>query len=328
MKKSLLSLVIQMICVAGFPQSLPLNGGIHFQRTNLVVRWKAPKHPWPKTLGVYQMVPTKYSPTVISNLMALGPFTDKDKTDRGTNGMSFSNTGGHLEISFTMGEIEYARHTRDYSPTDLAQGVPPTNQLFQLTTNFLPKLGISLSEISKGINGRTKINAFEPFMEYFRNGVGVTNIEWRGVGFRRAVDGVEFFYDDGHGGIDFGEHSQVVKIILSWPDLKRDNFYSAAPPKKIIQWICEGRARQKHMLRLDGGETMIDWATVKSLTITKATAYYHGELSHGEYATNSVFANCVWPYADLWGMVDTGTTNVEVAIDCPIVDETKPLKTE
>jgi len=57
------------------------------QRTNLLVHWNAPKHPWPKTLWVYHMVPTKFSPTVISNLMALGSFTEKDRTDSNTNGM-------------------------------------------------------------------------------------------------------------------------------------------------------------------------------------------------------------------------------------------------
>src|SRR5271155_3033320 len=300
MKKIILLVFLQTLWTAGFSQSLPFSAepGISIQSTNLIVHWEAQKHPWPKTLWVYQMIPTEFSPTVISNLVTLGSFTEKDKMYSSTNGVTFSNSGRSLWVSFTEGQIEYWT-THNYSATDLAKDVPTTNQLFQLTTNFLPKLGISLSEIARGENGQPRITFAEPFKEYSLNRTFITNIEWRGVGFRRVMDGVEFLYAGGHCAIDFGEHGEVVKIELSWPSLGHDKLYSAATPKKIIQWIREGRADQNLLLDKDANKIPIDWSTVKSVTIKRAKAYYYGETFLGEREHQPIFPSWVHPYADL-----------------------------
>ena len=104
--------LIGACCLATPAADLPrLASGIHFQRTNLVVRWKAPSHPWPKALWVYTVSPTRFSPTVISNLMAIGSFTEKDKKDYGTSGMVFvafvcfcKSSGRLLLLKFACGQ--------------------------------------------------------------------------------------------------------------------------------------------------------------------------------------------------------------------------------
>jgi hypothetical protein len=335
MKRLTLLLWLPIIWSTGFSQDLHSffedPRAIHFQRTNLVVRWKAPKHPWPKTMGIYHVVPTAFSPVIISNLMALGSFTQNDKRDSGTNGINFSSAGRVLDISFIKGEIAYQRSTRIYGPTNLAIGVPPRSQLFQLATNYLPKLGVRLPELAKRENGQPKINCSDDSSDYTAYLMGdntITNIEYRGVGFRRALDGVEFSYFGGHGVVDFGEHGEIIKIALSWPSLERDNLYAADTPEKIIQWIREGKAYQKHMLETFGrGVSTLDWSTVKSLTITKATAHYRGEsFFERERAHLPILPSWVFPFAEISGTVDTGHGNVDVEIVCPVIDETKPLK--
>lgn len=324
MRKAALLILFQAFWMAGFSQSLPptFNRGVYFQRTNLVVRWKAPNHPWPKTLWLYQMVPTKYSPMVISNLMTLGSFTERDTRFNNSNGIGFSDPPRSLAISFSTGEISFSDE-HNYGVTNLAKDVPTTNQLFHLMTNFIPKLGINLSEIAKGKNGQPEVNFTEPFTEYYANGTFITNVQWRGIHFNRAIDGIKFLFAGGDGEINFGEQGKVVKIRTLWPSLERDKSYSAATPKKIIQWIHEGRAIQKRMLQPYGGETVIDWSTVKNLTIKEAKAYYDADFFVGERMHQPIFPSWVHPYAELWGTVDTGTTNIDVEILCPIIDETK-----
>ena len=64
----------------------------------------------------------------------------------------------------------------------------------------------------------------------------------------------------------------------------------------------------------------IDWKTVENVTIKKAKPCY--------YAGGDRFSPSDWlqPYAALWTTVDTGHGNVNLEIDCPVIDETKPLK--
>lgn len=317
MKKTILLILFQMLWVAGFSQSLPpeMNRGIFFHPTNLVVHWKAAKHPWPERLWVLQMVPAQFSPTTISNLMALGPFTDKDKTDHGTNDTVFSNSSGTLIITHTMGVIEF--HASDtYDLKRLRKNVPETNQLFRLATNFLPKLGISLSEVATDGTGKPEFTHINDMGSIFYNPM-FTNITARDVFFHRASDGVKFLPGGAGGEIYFGENGKIVQMRLMWPTYKPDKLYFTATPKKIIQWVREGRAMQR---RASDNSNVFDWTKAKSLTINKAAAYYYGQLISEE----PVFPCWVRPLAELWGTVDIGKTNIPVDIICPLIVETKP----
>ena len=56
--------------------------------------------------------------------------------------------------------------------------------------------------------------------------------------------------------------------------------------------------------------------TVKSVTVTRAEACYFT-------GTSSSPLDKLYPHAALWTTVDTGHGNIDVEIDCPIIDETK-----
>jgi hypothetical protein len=332
MKKNILVCWLQAFCAAACFQALPANAGagVLVQCTNLNVIWAAPTNPWPKTLWVYQTQAAKPSPTVLSNLMALGSFTEKDIDPKrtGTNGIAFSKDGRALVISYPLGDISYGITTH-YDPTHLAQDVPETNQLLQLTTNFLPKLGISLSELAKETNGLPKLYLPDNYFEYYVSNKTIVDIQRRDVDFTRIVDGIEY---GGliHGGFDsaivFGEHSNVVGMVLHWPKLKQVKSYEAATPEKIIQWIHEGRAYY-HLPMSFGSEIPIDWATVKSLAITDAQAFYYGGRSLSRQSAQADFPNYVKPYGSFTATVDTGTGNLNIIVNCPVIDETKSLET-
>src|SRR5208283_1320854 len=127
-----------------------------------------------------------------------------------------------------------------------------------------------------GKNGKPEITCLEHEIYIYPKDTNIelTNIDRGEAHFHRTIDGASFIYPGGSGEIDFGEYGQITKIDIYWPSYERVNQYSAAMPKKIIQWIHEGRAGQKHIIQANGPEIFIDWATAKSLTIEKAVAYY------------------------------------------------------
>lgn len=257
--------------------------------------------------------------------MAVGSFTEKDrKTDDDTNEIVFSPVGGGgvLLMRFAEGQIYYFA-PRCFGPADASPNLPGTNQVFQLTTNFLPKLGVLLSEIPQAKPGRCEISCTEVASEFFTN-----SIQTRTAWFYRAIDGTECDSDLGAGRIEFAGHGRIIGIMLQWPGLKREKSYTTATPDQIIQWIREGKAiLPRWFYDSHGDEIPIDWPAVKEVTIKKARAYYWGEFFLGEREHRPIFPSPVIPYAVLQATVDTGATNIDIRINCPIIDETRPLKT-
>jgi hypothetical protein len=262
--------------------------------------------------------------------MGLGEFAEKDKRYYGTNGFLIGNPNGtypNLRVAFVTGQIEFNGLEPHYGPTNLAKDVPGTNRLFQLTTNFLPKLGIRLSEVARRTNGQLKIGWNDSDHTEFMTESGIiTNVEYRTVWVSRALDGVENPGLDSDCRITFGEHGKVIQIRLDWPSVERDKQYAAATPEKIIQWIRAGKAAQSRVFTSSlGAEIPIDWSQVRSLTITNAEVKYWGpSLRDREFAKQPLFPAWVRPDARLQGIVDTGKTNLQVQILCPVIDEAKP----
>jgi hypothetical protein len=317
-KKIFFFLLLQTLWATGFSQSLSLARlGETFQRTNLVVRWDAPTNTLPPAVWIYRVLPKTFPPEAVSNLVAQCGFARKDKKFSNADQTVYKNADKFpsKQLGISHGGIVYITVSH-YGPTNLARDVPTMIQMPELTTNFLSKLGINVSDIEKNAEGAPNFHFWEPFKEYFMPDKIVTNIEFRAVGFSRAVDGATVIGAGivGDGEIYFGEHGNPTHIDLSWRDLERTKSYVTATPEIVIKWIRNGKAVQ-------GGIPMdlppIDWPTVKSLTVKKADLCY--------YAGDSMVPSAwLMPLLSLWTTVDTGHGNVDVEIDCPIIDETKP----
>jgi hypothetical protein len=276
-------------------------------RADLDVRWDVqsyiPPNEWPTKLWVYQLAPRRFSPREISNLMRMCSFTEKDRVQQDTNGVTFKSPDGSrtLVISFSSGTIRYDAPEPQIRVSSVFKNVPETKEIPKLTKDFLKQIGIRLSEIQKNTNGVLYFPSSNLGRVYLTNHTFITNIWAREVSFRRSVDGVEVIGDAGYCGLQFGEHGKISKIELSWPDLKR---YKSAPTLKleaITQLIRQGKARQG--ATLDNG--YIDWLGVKSIAIKQAwPCYFAGD------------SNFLYPFLALW-------TTVNVGIDCPIIDEAK-----
>jgi hypothetical protein len=318
MKKTVLSVFILMIWAAGFSQTLSFKFGTPFRRTDLDVRWKVPSNSLPISVWSYRMLPNRFSPEIISNIMALCAFTAKERTRSDTNWLVFETPDHtrHLGFFFPLGSIEY-QTPEIYSPTNLIQAVPSEAELRKLAPGFLPQLGIHVPDIDRQESGEPDIRVFDSEIMFSVNHAIITNTVYRGIRFRRNVEGLSFT-GGGSGGdceVRFGHHGKVVMMSLSWRMIERNKRYATASPETVIGWIRQGKAV---LNMLPGDIPGIDWSTVKSLTLKKAQlCCYAGE----------PFKPSDWliPFVAFMATVDTGDRTLDLEIDAPIMDTHKPL---
>ncbi len=320
MNKAIVFVLLQTIWTTGFAESLRFKefGTPIPARADLDVRWNAPAKAFPPSLWVYHLLPVEFSPAVISNLMVIGSFTEKDRINAGPDGIRFrsSDKTRRLSISCSLGAIAYDVDTH-YGPTNLAEKVPDGQEAVRLTKNLLPKLGLKLSDIDKKDDGPgAAFHVLDSETVYFVNHTFITNIQRRSVCFRRAVDGLSFLGagTGGNGKITFGDYGKIINIDLSWRNLQRSKSYATVTPDTIMNAIRKGKAVQGWLLANSPG---IDWPVVKSVTIKGAWPCYDaGNPLHR--------SDWLYPFVALDTTVDTGQININVEIDCPIIDETKP----
>jgi hypothetical protein len=309
-KKILLSLIPIICFTAGFAQSPPwkAENGVNViipARTNLDVRWEA-TNKFPRKVWMYELLPNFRSAQIISNLMAMCFFEEKNKMKGDTNEIVFQSSDHFrtLFISFSSGEIDYQAREAHYSPTNLAVNVPTTNQLPELAKNVLNKLHINFSDITGWI-GTNKMGFSEPMTIFYVGDTEITNVAYRTVYFRRSVDGMPVTHFN-H--LNFGEHGKISKIDITWPNLKRIKSYRTVSSKDVINFLRNGNA-VRGPVPTDIGD--IDWSSIKSVTVTKAIPSYVAD------------AGQLYPFLHLDVTLDIGGQNVRMAMNCPIFDETK-----
>lgn len=309
MNKIILLSLIQLIsATAGLAQGSPwrANGQAIPPRPDLKVVWQCSTK-LPGKVWAYELLPNQFSPKINSNLLEICSLSEKYKFQSNTNGMIFESDNGsrRLSISFSRGSIEYVTSEVRYSPTNLAVGVPSTNELPEIAKKVLSGLHIDFSDIT-GWRGTNKIDYSEPKSMFFVGDAIITNIPYRTVYFRRAVDGIPIF---GHFyRFNVGEHGKITKISITWPNLQRLESYQTISSKDVTTFIQNGDAI-RGPAPTNIGE--IDWSSVKSVTIRKAEPSYE------------IYSGRLFPFLRLDALVDTGDAIAEIAMDCPIFDESK-----
>jgi hypothetical protein len=278
-------------------------------KADLSLRWEAPTNGWPRSVWVYRLLPNNFSPEVISNAMALCLLTAKEITKRDMSGIGCRSADGSrkLSIAFSSGRIDYEAPERRYGPTNLAVGVPTMAELPELATNVIQKLGIDLSDL-KGYYDASKFYFGGPETWYYVDKAIVTNFAYRTVSFRRSVEGIPISGGDG-GTIDFGEHSKIRRIAISWRKLEPIKSFQTYSPEMVMRQFRGGKAIQG---LVPGNFSGINWRTVKSVIITHAMPGY--------CSGNS---DVLYPFLALTALVETDEGKVEIEIDTPLIDETQ-----
>jgi hypothetical protein len=311
------------VCVTALAEDVPFHRlGYAFTQSNINVVWKASTRNLPRAVWTYQAVPSDVSSTVISNLVALGGFTARDRKETPNNPhlISYANATKKkwLLINPAWAFVDYG--DPDANDFHITNGVPDRRQAFKMAGVWLSKLGIDDRQLFPNPNGAgVKFYGGPDTVWLYPRGGGpayATNIHAYGVIFYRALDGIEFSGGCARGGgqIDFGHHAGISKILVSWRNYQRDKLYPTTTRKGLLEEIRNGKA-----VWYSTNADWIDWPSVRKITITKITPYYYSEA----YDENDKPQNAAYPFAEMEAVAYTGTTNLAFNFDCPIIDETK-----
>jgi hypothetical protein len=280
-------------------------------RPDLTLHWEVPANRWPTSVSVYRLLPNKFSPEVISNVMALYDFTAKDIKTQSSAGVTCqsSNDSRNLSISFSSGAIHYSVPDRRFGPTNLAVGVPTIVEMHVIATNVLQKLGINLDDL-RGYYDASKFSIDGPETWYYVSNTILTNFAYRTISFRRSVDGIAISGGDG-GSFDVGEHHKICKMAVSWRKLESASSFPTYSPEIVTRLFREGKAMQG---LVPSNITGINWKTVRSIVITGAMPCYCSGKS-----------DYLYPFLALTASVETEEGRVNIEIDTPIIDESQKI---
>jgi hypothetical protein len=277
---------------------------------NLSIVWNIPATNWPDSLWVYQVAPQNFPTPVVSNLMALGSFTEKDRTKAPSyllgadkKAVYFGNDSKHLAICPMLGYVEYHCDRAEARMTEPVEGGPEESAVLPLALRYLHMAGIDRSLLAV----RPDTGNFDLHGEKINRGYkDKTTGEWtekvdsRGIFFLRRIDGISFRGIGLHGGvaIRFGNNSNVVDLKISWRNLVPYALLASPSQEQIGKWI-------------NSGQLKANTKDATKLTITRAAFRYDGSV--GDEPMNFAF-----PYADCEAVaVDAHSTNT-VSFQCPM----------
>jgi hypothetical protein len=277
---------------------------------NLNVRWQCLTNEVPPVVWVYRVLPNRFSRQVLSNLASL--CSAEGNKEENTNGVTWQSAEGSrkLSVSFASGAIRYETAERIYGPTNLSVGVPTMNQMPELATNVLVKLGIPLSDVTD-YRGASKFHLSEQETLYFVGNTTVTNTRYRAFSFVRSVEEISISNGDG-GGIHFGEHGMVSEMSISWHHLERIKSFPTYSAETVVRLLREGRAFQG---LVPGNVSGLYWPSVKAVTITRAKPWYCSGKS-----------DLLYPFLALTATIETDEGKFSMEIDSPMIDEAQSLE--
>ena len=279
----------------------PSNIAVHFNATNAL----------PESVQIFQVVPQDFSPSVISNVMTMGGFTQKDleppslhPSDKGAMVFATKEHGSHFAIiRASQGWIKYNDSTA--ASGDIRRplsGVPNESDLPGLALRYLAGLGIERSQVAEkpkletvGHRGWVKGHGHTATKEVIS----------RGIFFPRTIDGIDILGGDGLS-FEFGNDAKIVNFELVWRNFRPYKSCKVASTNQIVDWIKQG-----HTVTMEPANGL---EQCKTLTVTSIKRHYFGQ-ADGEPL------NFLFPYAELEATIDTGPTNQVVLLYCPLISD-------
>ena len=302
------------------------NGGILTNESSAVFKdtdivWAASTNDWPTHLWTYKVIPQVFSDAVISNLMAVGSFTSKDRTnisnyiDTKDQVIFYGNLEGtmkHLAICPALGFIEYHDGTaKSASQLKPIAAVPDQDETTRLGLQYLRLIGIDVSQIA------TKADSCDLDLHWERQTIDyvdqqtkteVTLTNGYGIFFLRRIDGVNVAGIGLNGGayLSFGNNGKLADLQMSWRNLKPYELNDCPPPQQITEWLRSG-----HITLHSLSSAAIDYARIQKLTIIKATPLYTGK--HYDEPLDVVS-----PFARFEAVAEEGTNTASLWFESPL----------
>jgi hypothetical protein len=283
------------------------------------ITWATPTNNWPERLWVYKVIPQDFSAAVLSNILNVASFTEKDRAkppsyvrEADRRAIYFSNRDEtkHLSICPSLGWIDYADE-KAVSPSQLqpVAGVPDQAETTRLGLMYLRLVGVDVSQIA------AKPGTCELDLHWERRTIGyvdqrtkqeVTLTNKFTVFFRRRIDGIYVGGIGLHGGVivGFGNNAKLAELQVRWRNLRPYELHDCVKPDQIVKWLSAGQIP----LPPQAGPP----AQVKKITVNQALPYYDSKFGDEP-------EDFVSPKVDLIAVVDGGLGTKTVIITCPIL---------
>jgi hypothetical protein len=318
MKSIAISLVwLSTLSLQAREPALDQLGGPLAITTNCEIQWLNSATLSSSSATVYRVTQTKFSPAVISNIMALAGFDWADRTninnglceDRGTLYFADKEQTRALVFVPCRGQIGYSNSRAVAPPGQSVSGVPTEEGAVELALGIVDLLGVDRSQLSKrpGSNELRHTRAIQSMTQFDKTQRRlVTTIIARELFFGRTIEGVECSGIGVSGGIwfSFGNDGQLAELEMVWRNVVPYRQYRVANRQELTERLRKGKCVLQ-------SEELDD--DVRKLTINSVTPYYF------EYRADEP-QQFIYPYTVLEAEAETATTNRTVRICCPLLD--------
>jgi hypothetical protein len=303
--------------------------GQPFYNEKLQVEWKAPTNALPSTVAIFKVMPTSFSPAVISNVVGLTSFTSsnrirsfdsEEKIPEGTLVFQSQDEKSSLGIVPPFGWIFLYAPDQYYPKFDF-EGVPDEARAYELGTNILRQLELPPGEVQLREDHQPRVTFAAGTLTHQR----VSHRDMMRVEFGRRLDNIDCFIRRLE--IEFGAHERVARLELYWPKVQAEKRYPTATGDQIIKWIKEGRSRAQD---LEGPmeARVVEPKEIKRLTVTGINLYYSDVISRSEFGEEKT-VDRLYPYAILGAEAEFGPGDTEtITLFCPMTPEWFPASHE
>jgi hypothetical protein len=321
MKGAIITFVAALSCLSCLGEASSKHE-IVIGTNRIEVVWNVPaSNTLPSIVWVYKIIPQNFSTAVVSNLMALGPFTMADRTNivgqppfKDKRLLYFRDKSGRKELGIfpPIGWIYFKDRNAEPKKKEVST-VPDDQKTLELGLQYVKRFGIDRSQLATKADGsQLKIVRDVGKRGHVASGSEDQTEEVinRGIFFIRRSDGIDFDGIGTRGGVylNLGNDNKLARLEIVWKGIEPLHLYKTLAAKEIVSLIQSGKTKWDR--------SMPDWSSVKQITITDCVPYYRGVLG------DDVEQKVIEPYAELAVTVDNNDT---ARLECPILgDRLKP----
>lgn len=311
-----ITLAIQMVAFAAFAAGPPLHDySSPFDGKDCEVFWGAPTN-YPPSVKIFTVVPTKFSPETVSNLLQIADLksTQKKRVDQtgvfaGKDVRFYADRKEtrNLNLIPSQGFIVVSRDgTEARIPKEVPVGVPSARESLKLAMNLLQRLGYSQADLVPSSGGEFAPGTSEASVLHKDkpSGLMVTNIVSREIFLYRQLDGLPV---TGSAGVSmkFGNEGKLAYLSIVWRAVKPAKTCPVPTPAEFISRIKSNQA----LIYVDQAGK-----PYKKLTIKKASLYYWE--SEGSQPQSMIY-----PFAVLEAETDLLGENSRIRLFVPFANE-------
>lgn len=291
--------------------------GFPFRNKELEIVWKLTTNRVPAAMNIYKVVPSKFTLSLVTNLIAMGGFKEPEKVKNALapalNGKNteFEEIPAQKTISLSPGRglALFFNFPRIPLPRQPEHGLPSDEQALKLALETAKTLGIKTTDLAKALDSdQFLIRRDKRERGGLLDGKYTKRDIARGIYLYRAIDGIPVYGNGNCGGlyVNFGNDAQIAEVELSWRDLE-------------VKKRCPTASREEFARRLRNGSTFIrieegNPEKIRKITILEMVAHYRTLSGHDGQSL-------VLPIVVIQANANYDNQSIPVTFFCPAVIE-------